>query len=98
MTAIEHWTEPRHYTTPKGELYGIRIYHDGREVCAVNVRDPQCEERAHLIAAAPESAAACEMFIAWVDSGAKGFPDEAKLIAAVKHARAALAKAAGGQS
>jgi hypothetical protein len=56
------WTEPRHYHDPKGKLYATRIYEGGQEVCSVNVRDPQHEERARLIGAAPELRAALEEY------------------------------------
>jgi hypothetical protein len=64
-----------------------------KRVCAVYSDNDEADAR--LIAAAPEQNEACEALIAWIDSGDKGFPDEALLNKAVKKARAALAKVRG---
>lgn len=73
--------------------YGLRDH--GQTVHS----QPELEEakaNACLIAAAPELLDVAIAFLAWIDSGQRGFPSEAKLQASVSMARTALTKAKGG--
>jgi hypothetical protein len=92
MTTTQHTAAPWNYD---GEFI---VNSDGYPIAHVlqGVQSMPKEANARLICAAPDSNKANLLFIQWVDSGERGFPDADKLDAAVKAARAAIAKAKGG--
>lgn len=80
---------------------GWDVYAPDKRVVAeiYRVAEPEiCEANARLVAAAPELLEAAKRFIAWIDSGKRGFPSESKLDAAVTETRTAVAKATTGQA
>ena len=83
----EHWSFAYNLANIEREEYDFTVeFHE-------TIDEPEQKAVISLIEAAPELLEAAKAFLAWIESGKKGFPSERKLNAAVDKAQAGLAKA-----